>query len=111
MSVQIRELEERSKVRNAFGAILDIKRRDRENIDTFSTIAHSLADKVYADATSAYMRSRVYKNFRKGFIAVKVEAVQRADKMASEVDVLNAFCADNGIEIVSVGEHLIYRIK
>ena len=109
-AVEIKEYDER-KASNALFAVMDAKRQNKKYEENFSALTHSFADEVTSAAQIGYFRSRVYKTCRKGFIAVKVDNVQAADKLSKEVEALNNFCAENEIEIVSYGKNIVYHIK
>ena len=109
-TVEIKEYDDR-KASNALFAVMDAKCQDEKYRDGFSNDTHVIADEIKTAAQMAYFRSRVYKTSRKGFIAVKVDKVQLADKLSKEVEALNNFCAENGIEIVSYGNNIVYRVK
>jgi CRISPR/Cas system CMR-associated protein Cmr5 small subunit len=109
-TVEIKEYDER-KASNALFAVIDAKRQNEKYEDGFSALTHSFANEVKSAAQSGYFRSRVYKTSRKGFIAVKVDNVQAADKLSKEVEALNNFCTENDIDIVAIGKNIVYRIK
>jgi len=108
--MKIEKQEERAKAPNPLGAYLDAQRRNKENINTFSRKEHELADAVYTQAVSAYTRSRIYRNYRENFIAIKVENVSIRDKLGNAVPKLHKFCEANSIEAVKIGKNLVYRI-
>jgi len=108
--MKIIEQEERQKAPNALGAYLDAQRRNKENEGNFSRKEHELAEEVYKRAVDAYVRSRVYRNYRENFIAIKVENVSLKDKLGFAVPSLHKFCDQNGVEAVKTGKNMIYRI-
>lgn len=108
--MKIEKQEERQKAVNPLGAYLDAQRRNKENINKFSREQHELADAIYTKAVDAYTRSRIYRNYRDNFIAIKVENVSLRDKLGFAVPELHKFCENNGVEAVKIGKNLVYRI-
>jgi hypothetical protein len=74
--------------------------------------AKAIAAKVRELAEIAYTRSRTFQNFRKKNIVVKVEAVQREDKVENwkAIDKLDAYCAEHNIEIADLSTHRMFYI-
>jgi hypothetical protein len=89
-------------------AAQDAKKRDRANETFHSDSAKQLGDELHALASSVYS-SRVFKNYRERFIAVKVETPRISDYQL--IKTLEDFCTANNIERVATKTSVIYRIK
>lgn len=90
-------------------AIADIKARNARNQEHFSPEQERMAEKLFADVDAAYFRSRVFRNYRKNFIAIKVEC-NPYDRFERDVFELNKQCEKDGIEMIRRGSTVIYRI-
>ena len=94
----------------AYACVIDAKKRDAENIVNYSPAQREAADALLALVEDTYWRSKIYKNYRKGFVAVKVNAPMFTDKVSLRAAKLDAWADANGI----VREHtrhgnLVYR--
>jgi len=74
---------------------------------------HQLAHKIHAMAATTYYRSRIYINARERFMAVKIENVQRLDKIEQrrEIAAFTAYCEAAGLRIKKMRSHLIIEVK
>lgn len=90
--------------------VLDAMHHNEVNGPKYSAEQKNFSQELYTKISEAYTRSRVYRTFRKGFIAIKVEHPQKADRITKEVAAIDSFCETNGIVIASSGKNLIYRI-
>lgn len=95
----------------AYVCIADAKKRNAANVVLFTDAQIAEGEKLFDQVQSAYFRSRVYRNYREKFIAVKVDAPKTADKISADVAKLNAFCVANNIDIVATKANVVYRIK
>ena len=68
-------------------------------------------EQFYSLATQAYVRSRLFLNYRKNFIVVKVEKPNRVDLTSNEVSKLNELAEQEGCELVKTASGLLYRFK
>lgn len=106
-----KDVEERSAL-PAFICRMDAKRRNSNNIDTYTPEQIKQAQRLYADVSNAYFRSRVFLNYRERFIAVKVEAPNYADKVSLEVRNLDKACEEAGYKKKATGKgSIVYRIE
>lgn len=77
--------------------------------DSFKPAEVKLGNRVNEMAAQAY-NCRVFKNYRQGFIAVKVEKPSITDKNGDRALKLNEFCFENGIEVHVQKSNIIFRI-
>lgn len=89
-------------------AAQDAKKRDRANEVLHTEANKQLGDKLYNMTVQVYA-SRVFKNYRAKFIAVKVETPRISDYQL--IKTLEDFCTANNIERVATKTAVIYRIK
>jgi hypothetical protein len=91
----------------------NIHYRNTMFMENSSDDAKKIASLVREYATGAYSRSRIFQNFRKENIVIKVEAVQREDKVEnwSAIDFLDEYCAANNVEIADLSTHRMFYIK
>lgn len=95
----------------AFVCVADAKARDAKNIVLFNDAQIKAGQTLFEKVQNAYFRSRVYRNYRENFIAVKVDKPTTADKVSKEVAALTTYCTSNGIDVVTTKSNIIYRIK
>lgn len=99
---------------DAYAAVLDIKRRNKENEGNFTTAQKSIADKVKTLAQAAHITGKVYSpNYRLSKIAVKVSGYRSRDKMSTEYNQLDSYCTANGVtaRLTNNNTTVIYEIK
>lgn len=59
----------------------------------------------------AYFRSTVYMEFRKKFISISVYKPTQLDSVSADVERLDRYCEENGIEKVRTkGRNFVYRV-
>ena len=94
----------------AYVCVQDAKKRNAENIGSYSLDQQSAADALLAAVEDAYGRSRVFLNYRQRFVAVKVSAPVFADRVSLRAAKLDTWAEANGIvrEYTRHG-HLVYR--
>lgn len=95
----------------AYVCVADAKARDAKNIVLYNDSQIKAGEQLLEKVQGAYYRSKVYRNYRENFIAVKVDKPNIADKVSKEVQSLNTYCSQNGIDLVSTKSNLVYRIK
>jgi len=91
----------------------DILNRNRANKDRFGPYAIKKAESILTDATAIFTRSRSYLNYRQRFIAVKVEAVTREDKIEHgvRIDRLIKESLEAGIKVKHLRKHIIFEVR
>lgn len=95
----------------AFVAYLDAKKRNAANIKLWDTSAKAEADRLTEAVTQAYSRSRVYVNYRKNFIAIKVDKPTRHDMVSQKAAALDTYADLQGYERVVTENAIIFRIR
>jgi hypothetical protein len=97
---------------NSYAVIIDINRRNKENIARFSDAQRLLADRLRELASIAHDSTVYSPNFRKGQISVKVAMYRTRDKMRPGYLTLMEFCEKNSIDIrYTASGGVIYSIK
>jgi len=91
-------------------AVLDIKRRDAENIGLYDNDERRAGGAFKLAAQSAWMRGKVHLNFREKFMAIKVQNPDWRDAESREVEALDSLAQSRGYEIVSTRTAVVYRI-
>lgn len=93
---------------NKRGAALNAYFRNREMACTYTREQQCLAQRALDILDTAFAYAESYINYRKKFIAVKIEgAIKRDRKMAAEaVSIL----ADKGYEVVTTPQGIVVRI-
>ena len=94
----------------AWICVLDAKSRNERYSKLFSDDQKDFGDLLYQAVSNAYIRSRIFKNYRKQFLAVKVEAPKFEDRISKEVEQLDTFCISNNIQIHKTNTSIVYRI-
>lgn len=83
---------------------------DSENASLYSPKKKAKGEELLAHVRSVFKESRVYLNYRKKFIAVKVERASNRALTSNEFLLLNAYCSANGITIKVTKTAHIFRI-
>ena len=94
----------------AFFAATDCANRNKQNRELYSPEQIKSSEEVYNRVVSCY-NSRVFRNFRKNFITVKVDKPKMYDLVSTQVTELNLWAQANGFEIVRTANAIIYRLK
>lgn len=69
-----------------------------------------LSDQLYEMAVEAYQGSQVYKNFRKNFIAIKIDHPRIVDVTSKSVELFEQYCQLKNVVKVKTQGSIIYRI-
>lgn len=88
----------------------DAKKRNAVNEALYSESERQLAEIFANQARNAYIRSRVYLNYREKFIAVKIDKPSVSDKISVAVDALNRDAEALGYTIVKTKSNIVYRL-
>lgn len=104
----MKQLQYRDAEDNARGAALNAYYRNREMACTYSREQQCLAQRALDLLDCAYAYAESYINYRKKFIAVKIEGALRRDrKLAAEaVSILEG----KGYTVVSTPQGIVVRI-
>ena len=96
----------------AYVCLQDIKRRDAENEGLYSLAQLNIGEALLAHIEDVYIQSNVYLNYRKKFIAVKVNKPKFTDKASVRAAKLDIWCEANGIVIEHTRHgNMVYRAK
>ena len=94
----------------AYVCLQDIKRRDAENEGLYSVAQLNIGEALLAHIEDVYIQSNVYLNYRKKFIAVKVNKPKFTDKASVRAAKLDIWCEANGIVIEHTRHgNMVYR--
>lgn len=93
-----------------FFAVTDAYKRNAANISKYAEADIALADNFYNTVCNTFLRSRVYKNYRATFIAVKVDNVQKADLATLKAQDLEQLCAELNVTVKRTRNALIFRL-
>lgn len=90
----------------------DARKRDAHNKESYSDLEIAHADALFELAQLTYSRSRVFLNFRKKFIAIKVDSPSYLDKLSKNADKFTALMDQAGIETIKTRHgSIVYRIQ
>jgi hypothetical protein len=89
---------------------LDAQRRNKQHIDSYTEMTKDFSGVLLTLVGMAYPSSQVYRNYRKDFIAIKVDSPTMHDKASSTVAALDEYCTLNRVFKAQSGRHIIYRI-
>ena len=88
----------------------DAKKRNAQNEALYSETEKQLADMFAQQTRDAYIRSRVYLNYREKFIAVKIDKPSVSDKISVVVDALHKDAEALGYTIVKTKSNIVFRL-
>lgn len=95
----------------AWVCVIDAKKRDAENLELYTPKERAVAMSLRDAVESVYGRSRVFMNYRKGFIAVKVNKPLLADKASIAAIKLDCWCETNKVEkVITRHGNYVYRV-
>lgn len=103
--------EENSSRQTPWAARAHAAQLDAENVNNFTlaqiTAAHDLLNQVKL----AYTDSRVFLNYRKKFISVKIDHPTRANRWSEAAEIVDAFAAERDYEKEIKDSSIIYHVK
>jgi hypothetical protein len=102
--------DERKSALPACVCVMDARAKNAANKVLYSAGEIIASDKILELVRKAYIRSKVYKNYRKDFIAIKVDHAATADKISLAVENLDKQLIAKGITIRRLGVNVVYRI-
>jgi len=88
----------------------DAQRKSTENRKLYSEDEQRFVQELLSKVSGAYS-ARVFANYREKFAAVKVMKPTVRDRVSSAVKEVEAWAAKHGIERVTTGTAVIYRVK
>jgi hypothetical protein len=109
MQVEERKLNTKSAGRFAFAATRDAERQNNENASCYSSAERAAANTARDLLDLAYAYKGLHINYRKTFIAVKVDGPIARDKQT--VRAVKETFAEKGYEVLVSKQGIIVRIK
>ena len=94
----------------AWIAVLDVQDRNARNKSLFTELEIAEGERILAVVQAAYLRSKVYLNYRKTFIAVKVDKPTKPDRLGTAVEVLDRYADQHSIDLVRTTHNFVYRL-
>jgi hypothetical protein len=95
---------------SALFCVMDAMEHNKRHRPNYTQDQQDFSTEFYNRVAHAYMRSTVYRTYRKNFIAIKVDTPTVGDLASKAVLALDEFAAKHNIVQVKSGKHLIYRI-
>ena len=91
---------------------VDAKKRDAANKSLYTAAQRAQGDSLKLAIESVYGRSKVYMNYRKKFIVVKVDKPHVADRLSTAAVKLDCWCETNDVvkETTAYGNY-VYRMQ
>lgn len=90
----------------------DAAQRNRENLSLYTQSQVQFGQALLEMVESTYERSKVYINYRKKFIAVKVNSPTFSDKLSLSAIRLDASASAMGIDrVVTRHGNIVYRVS
>ena len=94
----------------AWACAADVKARNKANKPQYTKEQIQFAEALFAVTDETYLRSKVYLNFRKNFVAVKVDAPKLMDKATLKSVTLDSYCEAHGItRVITKQGNIVYR--
>lgn len=103
-------IDNESNVQNAWYARQDAKAKDAENIKLYTEAEIEAGRALERMVSSAFIRSRVFRQHREKFIVVKVERPVKADRDSHEVADIERFCDKQGYKRIRTAGAILFRI-
>lgn len=94
-----------------FFAINDAANYDAENMHRWSPMQRDIAHKFKNCVSDVFPSSRVYLNYRKKYIAVKVELPTREELLTKDAELLGHSVHEMGIGVKVTKNGLIFQIR
>ena len=96
----------------AWVCVQDAKKRDAENIKLYTAEEQRFAEGLLGTIGDVYGRSNTYMNYRKKFVAVKVDSPRVRDKVSLAAVRLDCWCETNGVEkVITRHGNFVYRVS
>ena len=105
------EIDNEKVVQDRVFAAVDAMRRNAEYAVLYTAKQKAFAEDFKEQVTNAYIRSKVYLNYREKFMAIKVAKPSVRDRIGSAVASIEDFCAKNGITAHRTASAIVFRIK
>ena len=105
------EIDNESVVQDRIFAAADARRRNALYEGQYTAKQRAFAEAFKAQVANAYIRSKVYLNYRERFMAIKVDRPSVRDRISSAVAGTEDFCAKQGITAHRTASAIVFRIK
>lgn len=105
-------IKEKTKVKKQqpkWFAIQHAAEQNENNIGLYDAAALAKATRLRTIVEWAFPINRVFINYRKNFITIKVEDAELRDAKKVHVAMLGEICNQYNIEVLPFGEHLLFR--
>ena len=96
---------------NAWLAIQDAAMHDAENVKLYTTEQIEHGHRIEKFVRSVFPQHRVYLNYRKKYIAVKVEGLTLKAAESTQAELLETLLEMQGVAIKARGTNVIFQIK
>jgi hypothetical protein len=94
----------------AFKALNHARQVSDENEALYTDTQKQSAQRIQSYVSSVFPAHRVYLNYRKKFIAVKVEGITMAEAQSTQSQLLEDLCELSNVDVVAHGTNVIFRI-
>lgn len=105
------EIDNENVVQDRVFAAADARRRNALYEVQYTAKQRAFAEAFKDQVANAFIRSKVYLNYRERFMAIKVDRPSVRDRISSAVAAVEDFCAKNGITVHRTAGALVFRIK
>lgn len=109
-SLKVTFKDEANMTQSPFRVKMHVAAQDAINVSKFSADKIQAGEDLRKMVAQAYDMSRVFRNYRAKFIAVKVDAPKFTNKASEAAELIDKLCAEKGYEKVFQGENIIFRI-
>lgn len=105
------EIDNENVVQDRIFAAADARRRNALYAVQYTGKQKAFAEAFKDQVANAYIRSKVYLNYRERFMAVKVANPSVRDRIGSAVAAIEDFCVKNSITVHRTAGAIVFRIK
>jgi hypothetical protein len=105
------EIDNELVVQDRIFAAADARRRNALYEGQYTAKQRAFAEAFRSQVANAYVRSRVYLNYRERFMAIKVERPSVRDRISSAVAGIEDFCSKHGITAHRTASAIVFRIS
>ena len=100
-------------VQNKLYAVLDARAQNARNVTLYSETMQNFANSMFENVQRAYANSKCYLSYRQNFIAIKVHAPLKGERISNAVVALDLTIANtvNATRVTTTQGHIIYRLN
>ena len=91
-------------------AIEHVRQVNAQNESLYTDEQKQGAQRIQRYVESVFPHHRVFLNYRKNFIAVKVEGISMAEAQTTQSQLLEDLCELSNVEVVAHGTNVIFRV-